>query len=88
MATESIIEKVLKESTIMVGKVIDHLDTEFRNVRPVLKQPSADEQIWAVDNLGTDDFKDIINEFGEGAVEKLLYKTHQLKTDGRRKINA
>ena len=88
MAKESILEKVLKESEIMVGKVIDHLDTEFKNVRPVLKQVNLNDAIWAVDNLGYEDMDNLIAEFGEGAVEKLLYKTHQLKTDGRRKINA
>ena len=87
MAKESIVERVLKESEIMVNKVIGQLAEEFKDTRPVLGQVNPNDAIWAVDNLGYEDMDELKAEFGENEINKMLYQVYKWKTDKRRKIN-
>jgi hypothetical protein len=77
---DRILNKVTKRATRLVGD----LEVEFKGMKtPFREKIPLHMKKWAVDNLGLQDMQDLLNEFGDEAVDYLLYQVN--KPDNRRR---
>ena len=73
---EIILEKQIKLQERAIAKIVNIVKGE----KPfAMEEISPDEKLWVVDNLGSQDVNDLINEFGLDAVDRLYGEAIELK---------
>lgn len=82
---KSIYEEALDGATVLINEAMSDFEKQFKNTKPIQSDITPEEQIWSEENLGTEDFNELVQEFGEEEMGKLLYEINRLKTDGRRR---
>ena len=81
---KSIYEEALDGATVLINEAMSDFEKQFKNTKPIQSDITPEEQIWSEENLGAEDFEELVQEFGEEEMGKLLYEINRLKTDGRR----
>ena len=77
---EGINDKVLAKIMGIQGRAIEKVVSQLKGEKPFSQIPlSPDEKLWAIDNLGYSDMGQLISEFGEDKMNKLLYEAHQIR---------
>ena len=85
MMEKSIYEEALDGATVLINEAMGDFEKQFKNTKPIQSDITPEEQIWSEENLGTEDFNELVQEFGQEEMGKLLYEINRLKTDGRRR---
>ncbi|MCJ7828240.1 MAG: hypothetical protein MUP81_00670 [Dehalococcoidia bacterium] len=73
-------DKIIQQRTDFKDALVRQLKTEV----PTMKIPAAQKE-WADENMGWEDWPDLINEFGREAVNRLRAEIYQSKFDKRRR---
>lgn len=77
-----ITEKFLKRQEGLREKIVRQLKVDKPFAKPRIP---TETKLWGVDHLGTVDMEELRQEFGDMAVNTILYKLEKLRNDGRRK---
>ena len=70
---------------LLVGKIIERKDKvsgliarQYKSVQPFAsRQLSREEQLWAVENLGFEDMQELRQEYGDDAINNLLFNVYK-----------
>ena len=77
---DKVVEKQIAMQNRAIAKIVDTLKGEkpfaSKEIDPQLK-------LWVVNNLGTMDIQELVQEFGEAPINKLIYEAKMLEK-GRR----
>jgi len=77
-----IMDKVLSRQEGLRGKITQQLKME----KPFAKDKiPLETKLWSLDHLGTMDMVELRQEFGDAAVNLMLFNLEKLRTDGRRR---
>lgn len=65
--------------------VSETIAQRFKGTSPFATEKlSPTAKIWAIDNIGTEDMSELIDEFGQDAIGHMLYQVNKMRTDKRR----
>jgi len=71
-----LVEKIIQRKT----KVTDLISRQYKSTRPFASRKlSTEEQLWAIDNLGFEDMQELRQEYGDEALNDLLFRIHKLR---------
>lgn len=77
---ESIHDIIVAKQMSLHGRVVGRIASNLSGSKPfAAKQTSPDERIWAMDNIGMRDARELIDEYGLERFSKFYYDTQRIK---------